>query len=368
MNSVNIAMLATNLELNGISSVIMNYARHLNRDKYNLTIIAGKNIDPDYRAECLKMNINIIELPHRLANTKGYYYGLYRALKKNNFDIFHVHGSSSTLAIDLAIAKIAGIRVRIAHSHNTTTNNMRLHKILTPLFNSLYTAGFACGVAAGKWMFGEKDFVVIPNGFDTKKFIFSNKIREKVRKNMNIENNIVLGHIGRFNRQKNHIFILKVFNELMKINSNYKLLLVGDGPDFEKFRDIVAKSKNKDNIILYGETDNPNEIYMAMDKFILPSLYEGLPIVLLEAQIAGLPIIASDVITEEVKLSNHFIFESLESSPKNWAYDIDNIDTTIREREIFFDKRKDTLKKYEIVNSVKILEGEYDKLVKLYIK
>lgn len=359
-------MLATNLELNGISSVIMNYVRYLNLNKYDLTVIAGKNVEEKYRNECIGRGVRVIELPHRLENTKGYYYNLYKTLKKDNFDIFHVHGSSATLAIDLMIAKLAGIKLRIAHSHNTTTNNMRLHKILVPVFNLLYTKGFACGIAAGKWLFGDKNFVVIPNGFNVKKFIYSKYLRNEFRVRNNLDGSIVLGHVGRFNKQKNHMFILKVFDELVKLNDKYRLLLVGNGPYFNKIEEIIKASENKDKILLYGETTNPSEVYVAMDKFILPSLYEGLPVVLLEAQISGLPAVVSDVITEEVRMTNKLVFKSLKNSTKEWAEIINSLNTTEEDRECFFDKNKDTIMKYEVRKSVKLLESEYDKLFKIY--
>lgn len=366
MRKIKIAMLATNLELNGISSVIMNYVRYLDLNKYELTIIAGKKIDKNYRLECYERKISIVELPHRLKNTSSYYYRLYKELRKGKFDIFHVHGSSATLALDLMIAKLAGVKIRIAHSHNTTTNNLKLHKLLMPLFNSLYTKAFACGKAAGEWLFGDKEFVVIPNGFDVEKFIFSEDMRNKFRNDNGISSNIVLGHIGRFNRQKNHIFILKVFNELVKLNENYRLLLIGDGPKFTDIKEKIESSKNKDKIILYGETDSPNVAYMAMDKFILPSLYEGLPIALLEAQISGLPAVVSNVITKEVDLVDNITFESLRRSPKEWANIINDFNINVDARERIFYRNKEIFDKYKIDKSVKILEKEYNSLVRKY--
>lgn len=366
MRKIKIAMLATNLELNGISSVIMNYVRYLDLNKYELTIIAGKKIDKNYRLECYKRKVPIVELPHRLKNTSSYYYKLYKELRKGKFDIFHVHGSSATLALDLMVAKLAGVKIRIAHSHNTTTNNLKIHKLLIPIFNLLYTKAFACGKDAGEWLFGDKEFIVIPNGFDVEKFIFSKDMRNKFRDDNGINSNIVLGHIGRFNRQKNHIFILKVFDELVKLNSNYRLLLVGDGPKFADIKEKIKSSKNKDKIILYGETDSPNMAYMAMDKFILPSLYEGLPIALLEAQIAGLPAVVSNVITKEVDLVDNIVFESLRRSPKEWANIINNFNINVADREKIFYRNKEIFDKYKINKSVKILEKEYNFLVKKY--
>lgn len=204
---------------------------------------------------------------------------------------------------------------------------------------------------------------MIPNGFNINKFKFDKKIRKLMRAKLGIQNGIeVIGHIGRFNFQKNHNFILKIFESYLKINPNSILLLIGNGPDFDKVKVKIENSKLKNKIILYGETNNANQMYMAMDKFIFPSRFEGLPVTLLEAQITGLPAVISSVITDEVVLSNNVQFETLESSPEKWARDLWTLPKI--DRDEFFNSHLLKFKPYEITSSVQKLSRVYDEAYK----
>ncbi|MGN1282521.1 MAG: glycosyltransferase family 1 protein [Limosilactobacillus sp.] len=357
---IKIAIITTNLEMTGISSVIMNYVSYLDKRKYDLTVIAGERINKSYIEQCKKNNVQLIRLPNKRKHIWQYYFLLYKTIIKNKYDIFHVNGSSSTLGIDLLIAKLAGVKIRIAHSHNTTTENLRIHKLLKPLFNSMYTNALACGTEAGKWLFGNESFTVIPNGFEINNFKFNMEIRREMRAKLGIPDDVeVIGHIGRFNFQKNHEFILRIFSAYLKLNPNSVLLLIGNGPDFNKIKEKVGKSKFKNKIILYGETSNPNYMYMAMDKFIFPSRFEGLPVTLLEAQISGLPAVISDVITNEVVLSKNVKSESLSSSAVEWAKDL--LSLPKENREEFFNNYLKKFKNYEITNNIQKLSNVYDK-------
>ncbi|WP_117114983.1 glycosyltransferase family 1 protein [Limosilactobacillus reuteri] len=360
---IKVAIVTASLEMTGISSIIMNYASYLDKAKYDLTIIAGDKINKSYEKKCKENKVKLIRLPNKRKETWHYYRSLYRSLVNSNYDICHANGSSSTLGIDLLIAKIAGIKVRIAHSHNTTTENIKMHKLLTPLFTRTYTDALACGNKAGEWLFNKKKFTVIPNGFNINKFKFDKKIRKLMRAKLGIQNGIeVIGHIGRFNFQKNHNFILKIFESYLKINPNSILLLIGNGPDFDKVKVKIENSKLKNKIILYGETNNANQMYMAMDKFIFPSRFEGLPVTLLEAQITGLPAVISSVITDEVVLSNNVQFETLESSPEKWARDLWTLPKI--DRDEFFNSHLLKFKPYEITSSVQKLSRVYDEAYK----
>lgn len=355
---INIAMIASNLELNGISAVIMNYVRYLDLNKFNITLIVGEKVDPNYQKICYSKNIKLIVLPKRKSNPVGFYLKLFKIFITNRFDIVHVHGSSSIIGMDLFLAKIAGVKIRIAHSHNTTTPNMKLHKLLKPLLAFSYTDGFSCSTEAGKWLFGTKHFTVIPNGIEVKKFKFNNKVRNEVRRELGLTDKYVIGHVGRFNYQKNHDFILQVFENVLKINQSGRLLLIGKGPDFEKIKSKISNNpKFNDKVILYGETKNPAPLYMAMDSFIFPSRFEGLPVTLIESQVSGLPCLASNVITKEVKLSNNLEYYSLNKSAAKWAEEI--LNQKHENRNTFFNNHIDEINKYCIKKDVKILEDKY---------
>jgi glycosyltransferase involved in cell wall biosynthesis len=362
-NRIKIAMVATNLKLNGISAVIANYISYLNMSKYEITLVVGQGIAPKFHDLCDKKNVKIIEIAPRKEKPLEFYSQLFKIFIHEKFDIVHVHGSNASIGAELFLAKLAGIKARIAHSHNTTSTSMRVHKIMKPIFNISYTDALACGELAGKWLFGEKPFTIIPNGVKINNFKFDSNLRNSMRDKLNLNGKFVIGHIGRFNYQKNHEYILKVFNEIYKLNKNAILLLVGNGPDYKKIKSKIEKSSFESNVILYGETNNPASLYMAMDEFIFPSRFEGLPVTLVEAQISGLPAVISDIITPEIKMSEYLKFISLNASTKIWAKKILKNKIDLETRKKFFDTYNSTISYYDIKNDVYKLEKKYDEIM-----
>ena len=172
---IKVAMVTNHFGITGIGTVIMNYCKALDKEKYDLTILAGQPISEKYEKECLENDIHLVTLPSRHGNPKDHYIALWKALRAGHYDIVHDHGSSSMMAIELTIAKLAGVKSRIAHSHNSNCPNMKVHKLLNPYFRTVYTKALACGQLAGNWLFGENNFEVLPNGFHTDDFTFSKK-------------------------------------------------------------------------------------------------------------------------------------------------------------------------------------------------
>ncbi|MCQ2548474.1 MAG: glycosyltransferase family 1 protein [Lachnospiraceae bacterium] len=355
-NKISVAMVANNLEINGISSVIMNYCTHINLDEFEICIMAGSGIAECHRITCEKLGITVIELPNRKKDSMNYFRALDKSLRKRHFDIIHVHGNQSAIAIELFLGWKNGIKVRIAHSHNTTCMSMKLHKLLKPAFNMIYTDGFACGKEAGKWLFGNKPFTVIPNGFNIELFKYDETARKLVREELGVDNKLVLGNIGRINDQKNQPFLLEIFSEVGKINKDAVLLLVGTGPREAEIKELINQHPYKNRIIMYGETTSPEKMYSAMDYFVFPSKYEGLPVTVLEAQISGLSCVLSDVITQEVVINENVQKVPLDASPAIWANQI--IHLSMINRECVLDS-SDELKKYSINNASSILENAY---------
>lgn len=246
---------------------------------------------------------------------------------KNHHDyrVVHLHSTSKNYMV-LKYAKKYRIPVRIAHSHNIDFQTKNLFKkiignILKPKLIKYATDYFACSYIAGNWLFGDKivksdKFRVIHNAIDCDKFKYDEIIREKMRKEFNFLNNdIVVGHVGRFTNQKNHIFLIDIFYELFKINNNYKLLLIGTGIKEEDIKKKVKKLGLQDNVVFAGFRTDVNRCMQAMDIFLFPSLYEGLGLVLVEAQALGLPCFATkNTIPEEVKINANFEFVNLNSS------------------------------------------------------
>ncbi len=358
MDKIKIAYIAKNMLVNGISTVILNYCQNLDKDRFKITIFAGAPIEKQYIEELDKIGVEIKETPNKKKNPIGYYVFLLRALKSEYYDIVHIHGNSATITPELFIAYIKGIKIRIAHSHNSTCDNKKIHRLLKPIFNRLYTHGFACSNLAGDWMFDKKDYVVIPNGFDTHKYVFDEKTRLRIRNDMHLEDKMVIGHVGRFNDQKNHPFLLNVFEKVACENDKAVLLLVGTGPNFEKVNEIIQAHKYKDRIICFGVSENVSQLYNVMDVFVLPSKHEGLGIVVLEAQINGLNCIVSDVVPGEVKLNEKMInMLSLEDSTDIWAKAI--LEQSQNNRNNFYNNNINNIQKYDIKHNILDLEKKY---------
>lgn len=358
---VRIAVITKNLNLNGISNVVMNYCTKIDKEKFKITILTNSEIAEKNKNLCKNNNIDIIVLPSR-ENIIAYFFALLNILNKKKYDIVHVNGNSSTIFFDLLAEKLKGIKIRIAHSHNTTCNHLLLNKILYPLFSKLYTNAFACGNDAGKWMFHDKPFTVIKNGFDVNNFKFNSGRRNKIRKELRLENKYVIGHIGGFNNEKNQQFLLEIFNKIAYKNKESYLLLIGDGYNFETIKSIAENSPYNNRIMLYGKTNDSASMYDAMDLFVLPSLHEVLPVVLLEAQISGLPCVVSDTVTNEVDFGD-IVWKSLNDNSSEWLNKLPyrNEDSRMK----YFNDHIEIIKQYDIRNDVKMLENTYINIVKI---
>ncbi len=353
-----IAILTNSLSINGISNVIRNYCENINLSKFEITILAGMPIDITYQKIFNNLDIKLIALPSRHKNTFKYCINLYKALKKEKFDILHVHGNSANSSIELFVGFMAQIKIRIMHVHNTVCDHLLLHKILLPFFNMLCTHRFACGIKAGEWIYGKNNFYVIPNGFITEKFKFNIEDRNRIRKKLNLENNLIIGHIGRINYPKNQIYLLDVFKDVASKCDNAILLFVGTGPYYDKISELISHHPYKDRIILYGESNEAFAMYSAIDIFTLPSRFEGMPIVLLEAQMSGLPCIVSEKVTREVDFGD-IKWLSIESEPAVWSNAILKTKINTNDRSLYYDKHLDIIKKYQIKENAKALENLY---------
>ncbi len=361
---IKVAMATNRFEITGISTVIMNYCKTLDKDKYDLTILAGQPIADKHEKECKEYGIHLVALPSRQNDSWKHYITLWKMFRTEKYDIVHDHGNSSMMAVELTIAKLAGIKIRIAHSHNSICSNMKIHRILNPYFRTIYTKALACGQLAGDWLFGKNNFEILPNGFHTEEFAFSQENRESVRAELKLDKQFVIGHIGRVNKQKNQEYLLRIFQEVASKKKDAILLIVGTGPDAQKLKDEVAVHPYKDRIILYGETNNPTVFYSAMDMFVFPSRFEGLPVVLLEAQISGLPCVVSDKVTREVDLGD-IIWQSIDTDPGQWAVAVlTTKQYSGQERVIYRREHLEQIRKYDIERSSVQLDEIYTDLMK----
>lgn len=294
---------------NGISTCVLNYWDILKNEGIETDILAPNQTEPAIRDRLAKRGSTLYELTERNTDPLNYFRKLQKIIKREHYDIVHVHGNSATMAVELTAAFLAGCRVRIAHSHNTTCEHMKVHRLLLPLFDRMYTHGAACGREAGKWLFGKKDFMVLPNGIETEKYQYSEAAGLAYRKSRGIsEKKILIGHIGLFNYQKNQEFLIRVFAGLVRQSQDYMLLLAGEGELREKAEHLVSGLNLEKNVIFTGNEDNVPGCLSAMDLFVLPSRFEGLPYVLVEAQAAALPCIVSSSVTREADLTGLLTF------------------------------------------------------------
>lgn len=317
--------------LNGISSVIKNYYEAMDKNNLQFEFISACKPVSYYEAFFKENDINCYVFNRK--NVLSYMKKLRLLVKQKKIDIVHVHGNSSTMAIDLLPCKMANVPIRIAHSHNSKTTHPIINKLLHPLFDKSYTDAFACGEKAGKWLFNKRKFIDINNGINLDKYKFNENYRISIRKQLNVDSQLLIGHIGNFVSAKNHEFILDICKQLKQRNFNFQMLLIGDGPLSTSIKNEARDLKLDDKIIFLGRTDRVEEYLQAMDAFILPSIYEGLPLVLIEASAAGLPIYASDAIDRSVNVTDKIKFLPL-NSLSSWINSILKIDKkNISERE-----------------------------------
>lgn len=304
----------------GITNVITSYLQAMDLSGLDVYVISTIKEEKDIVKKIENTGCHIVKLPSRKTQTVSYFLKLITFIKKNHINVVHAHGNSGTLSIEMLAAWIGGSKKRIAHSHNTKCDQVKADKILRPIFNVLYTDGIACGEDAGRWLFGNRPFTILSNGRDIKLFSFDENIREKKRTELNLKSEIAIGHVGGFFEQKNHRFLLEIFREILKKNPTVRFYLIGDGP----LRPEIESSALdlKDNLTFVGTTSQIADYLQAMDGMLLPSLYEGLPLVAIEWQINGLPCVLSDKVTKECAFMDNCVFMSLNGNTEAWAREI----------------------------------------------
>lgn len=294
--------------MGGIECFYMNYYRRLDKEEYQIDFI--KSYDKiAFEEELVANGSRMYRLPKYNKNPIRFYSEMVKLLKKENYDVFHANMLTAANILHLKAAKKCGVKTIIAHSHNGDFKGNQIQKVLHYLNRSFikYDANklVTCSKVAAKWLFGNQNHVILlNNAIDLKQYLFQEAIRKEMRKELNIkENAFVMGHVGRFNEQKNHKFLLDILTEVYAKNKDVMLVLVGTGSLEEEIRRQVKERKLEKNVIFLGKRNDVNRVYQAFDMFLLPSLYEGLPVVGIEAQVNGLPCIFSDKITEEITIN-----------------------------------------------------------------
>lgn len=303
----------------GIESYMMNYYRNFDREKIQIDfIVHNAGGCGYYDDEIKKLGGNIYVLPQKSKHPITYTSLLKNILKNNNYKIIHTHMDAMGTWV-LKIAKECGIPIRIAHSHNTqhlTTNPLKLFFLeqARKKINLYATHRMACSEAAGNWLFGNAPYQIIRNAIDLNKFIFNSSVRENVRKEWGIkEHEFLIGHVGRFDTQKNHTFLIDTFYKIHQKLPNTKLMLIGEGILMPNIKEKVEKLGLKDNIIFTGSRNDANLFYNAFDLFVLPSLFEGLGIVAIEVEINGCTTYLSNKIPQDAQIAHNVSFLPLDT-------------------------------------------------------
>lgn len=354
------------LNRGGIESYMMNYYRNFDRSKVQIDFVSIGMKKAAYDEEIERLGGRIYYIPKKSTNYIKYKIELRKIFKMNDYKIVHTHMDAMGVTV-LKEAEKCNVPIRIAHSHNTqhlTSNflKLRINEFARKNINKYATHMFACSEKAGRWLFGDECFEngevkLINNAIEVNKFLYDNIKRKELRNKFNISNNdIVIGHVGRFHEQKNHKFLISVFKKLIDIDDSYKLILIGDGHLKFDIKEMVKEFNIEKNVIFISSCDNVNEFYNIFDIFILPSLFEGLGIVAIEAQVNGLPCILSDTIPSEVKISNNIKFVSL-NNEEMWINSIKSCDIENRDRCMNYELI--TYSGYDIKIEAKKLEKIY---------
>lgn len=344
----------------GLTSVMMNYWRAMDRTGLSFDFASTNKIDDLLLEEISREGCRYYQLPPR-KNVLSYY----MALKKlsRGYDVVHVHANSATSAIELMAAKMAGVRKRIHHNHTSKTSYPLLNKLLHPIFKHSYTDAIACSDAAGEWLFGKGNYLVLPNAIDVDQFKYNPESRNKIRKEFCIsDDDFVVGHIGKFMDAKNHEFLINVFAKYHATHPQTKLLLVGDGAWRPKIENWVAESGCQDSIIMAGLRSDIPAIVQAFDVFVFPSIYEGLPLTVLEAQSSGLPCLISSNVTNAVNIGRDVNMKDLADGAESWADSISMFDHRFSRAE------RAQLNYKHITDAHFNIKSECCELIKLYSK
>ncbi len=308
MKPVKVCHITHGIVGSGVEQVILNYCSRMSKD-IQFDVLYQYEPKKEILAQFEKVGFNCIQLPSKVQHPFKHIWTLYKVYKQNKYDVVHSHLDWYMNSYTCFLATLAGVKKRFAHSHQVyhpknifIKAGIAVGQFITRLFATKY---LACGKDAAISGYGQKTYnqgkiTIVNNAIDVARFRFDAEKRDSIRKELGLApDTICIGHIGRFFPQKNHSFLIDVFAEYTKENSNSKLLLIGDGPLQDEIKQKVQNLGLTNKVIFAGVKKDTAPYYNAMDVFCLPSLWEGLPVTLIEAQYNDLPVLMSDCITDE---------------------------------------------------------------------
>ena len=318
-------------ESGGIESFLFNVLTRMDLTDLEVDIVAaslGESIFTDPLRDC---GVRFHEMSGSQRNTLKNYQQFRELLRERHYDVLHLNAFQGLSLAYLKIAQEEGIPIRIAHSHNTALRKsvarplkLVIHTWAQSKYTRYATDLWACSKMAAEFLFGKQvfekqNFTFIPNGIDTKRFQFDPAARVRTRTELGVENNFVIGNIGRLCYQKNQLFLLDILAEALKTNPDAILLLIGEGEDESTLRKKAADLHITDKVIFYGTTSHPEKMLWAMDVFAFPSHFEGFGIAAIEAMAAGLPVVCSENVPREIYINPWIQTVSLRQNVATWA-------------------------------------------------
>lgn len=356
---IRVAQIMGKLWAGGVEMVVFNYYRAIDKSKiqFDFYYDADSTVEPPQ--ELIDMGARFIKIPP-YQKLPQYLKTLKKHFRENNYKIVHSH--INTLSVfPLYMAWRCGIPVRIAHNHSVPSGKEIKRDFLKQVlrrFSTVFpTDYFACSERAGRWLFGnkladEKQVFIMRNAIDFDRFLQNYDKTQTLKKELGIQGKRVIGHVGRFTFAKNHMFLLELFKEYSVNHTDAILVLIGDG---ELHNDILTKIDAldlSDRVVLVGKVSNPQDYYGIIDVLVLPSVFEGLPLTVIEAQISGIPVIMSEVVSDDAIISNGVRKVYLEAPLKKW---INEIDSSIGIKIVLNDKARN----YDVRTQVIRLEEWY---------
>lgn len=331
---IRILQVVGRMDRGGIETMIMNLYRHIDRDKVQFDFLAHYGREAAFNEEIRALGGRIYEMPALKDETHVYYWRIFSYLKalhtffKEHKEYRVIHGHmTNTASIYMPIAKKYGVKTCIAHSHSTKGKAGHLGIVTNLLQSSVHrcaTDFFACSEAAMHWFYPERliesgRVQVLANAVDAQRFRFQPELRESMRRELNLGEGPVIACVGRFRTEKNQIFLMDVLRQMVAIREDAVLVFAGDGPCEEE---VKAKAKEyglEGNVRFLGAREDVPEILQAADAFVLPSIFEGMPVTAIEAQASGLWCVVSDGLTREMNALGMVEYLSLDESHKAWA-------------------------------------------------
>ncbi|MGL4383290.1 MAG: glycosyltransferase [Bacilli bacterium] len=360
---VKILHILSTMQLGGIESFLMNIIRNNSDSEIVNEILIFDKEHCYYEDEISSLGVKLIRSKSILEGHYSAFKQLKKFFKNNHFDVVHLHCSALPYYYCLKFAKKQGVMIRILHSHTSVSpvgNYYKfLHKFIDITKNSYITHKIACSNNAGKRMFKDDDFTIIKNGIDLNQYKKSIAKKKSIKEKLKLNQSTIIGHVGRLTEAKNHRFLLKIYEQYYAYDKDTLLLIVGDG---ELKNDIISqinKLNISGNVLMVGNTNHVEDYLQVMDLFVFPSIFEGLPLSLIEAQALELPIIVSDVIAKEVDVTESITFLSLSIPSSEW---VKNMQLRLQNDSII-DVSKISAAGFDINNVIDVLNKIYKGVV-----